>query len=284
MKLLRYGPKGQEKPGLLDADGKIRDLSRIVKDIDGAMLASGGLAKIKKANLKRMKPVAGKPRLGPCVGNVGNFIAIGLNYSDHAAEAGMPVPKEPIIFNKPRSCIVGPNDDTIIPKDSTKLDWEVEIGIVIGKRARYLTKENTKAAIAGYFLSNDVSERNFQIERSGGQWGKGKGSETFGPIGPWFVTKDEVKDPQNLDMWLDVNGEKRQRGNTKTMIFGCEHLVWYCSQFMVMEPGDIIITGTPPGVGLGMKPTPQFLKAGDVVTLGIEKLGEQKQKIVAGKY
>ncbi len=284
MKLVRYGAPGREKPGIIGDDGKIRDLSRIVKDIDGAMLASGGLAKIKKANLKRMKPVAGKPRLGPCVGNVGNFIAIGLNYSDHAAEAGMPVPKEPISFNKPRSCIVGPNDDTIIPKDSTKLDWEVEIGIVIGKRARYLTKENTKAAIAGYFLSNDVSERNFQIERSGGQWGKGKGSETFGPIGPWFVTKDEVKDPQNLDMWLDVNGEKRQRGNTKTMIFGCEHLVWYCSQFMVMEPGDIIITGTPPGVGLGMKPTPQFLKAGDVVTLGIEKLGEQKQKIVAGKY
>ena len=284
MKLVRYGAPGREKPGIIGDDGKIRDLSRIVKDIDGAMLASGGLAKIKKANLKRMKPVAGKPRLGPCVGNVGNFIAIGLNYSDHAAEAGMPVPKEPIIFNTPKSCIVGPNDDTIIPKDSLKLDWEVEIGIVIGKRARYLTKENTKAAIAGYFLSNDVSERNFQIERSGGQWGKGKGSETFGPIGPWFVTKDEIKDPQNLEMWLNVNGEKRQRGNTKTMIFGCEHLVWYCSQFMVMEPGDIIITGTPPGVGLGMKPTPQFLKAGDVVTLGIEKLGEQKQKIVAGKY
>ena len=284
MKLVRYGAPGREKPGIIGEDGKIRDLSRIVKDIDGAMLASGGLAKIKKANLKRMKPVAGKPRLGPCVGNVGNFIAIGLNYSDHAAEAGMPVPKEPILFSKPKSCIVGPNDDTIIPKDSTKLDWEVEIGIVIGKRARYLTKENTKAAIAGYFLSNDVSERNFQIERSGGQWGKGKGSETFGPIGPWFVTKDEVKDPQNLDMWLDVNGEKRQRGNTKTMIFGCEHLVWYCSQFLVMEPGDIIITGTPPGVGLGMKPVPQFLKAGDVVTLGITGLGEQKQKIVAGKY
>ena len=284
MKLVRYGAPGREKPGIIGEDGKIRDLSRIVKDIDGAMLASGGLAKIKKANLMRMKPVAGKPRLGPCVGNVGNFIAIGLNYSDHAAEAGMPVPKEPILFSKPRSCIVGPNDDTIIPKDSTKLDWEVEIGIVIGKRARYLTKENTKAAIAGYFLSNDVSERNFQIDRSGGQWGKGKGSETFGPIGPWLVTKDEIKDPQNLDMWLDVNGEKRQRGNTRTMIFGCEHLVWYCSQFLVMEPGDIIITGTPPGVGLGMKPTPQFLKAGDVVTLGIDKLGEQRQKIVAGKY
>ena len=283
MKLVRYGAPGREKPGIIGDDGKIRDLSRIVKDIDGAMLASGGLAKIKKANLKRMKPVAGKPRLGPCVGNVGNFIAIGLNYSDHAAEAGMPVPKEPILFSKPKSCIVGPNDDTIIPKDSTKLDWEVEIGIVIGKRARYLTKENTKAAIAGYLLANDVSERAFQIERSGGQWGKGKCSETFGPIGPWLVTKDEVKDPQNLDMWLDVNGEKRQRGNTKTMIFGCEHLVWYCSQFMVMEPGDIIITGTPPGVGLGMKPSPQFLKAGDVVTLGIDGLGEQRQKVVKFK-
>ena len=209
-----------------------------------------------------------------------NFIAIGLNYSDHAAEAGMPMPKEPIIFNKAPTSICGPNDDTIIPKDSTKLDWEVEIGIVIGKRARYLTKENTKAAIAGYFVGNDVSERNFQIERSGGQWNKGKGCETFGPIGPWLVTKDEIKDPQNLDMWLDVNGEKRQRGNTKTMIFGCEHLVWYCSQFFVMEPGDIIITGTPPGVGLGMKPAPVFLKAGDVVTLGIEKLGEQRQKVV----
>jgi 2-keto-4-pentenoate hydratase/2-oxohepta-3-ene-1,7-dioic acid hydratase in catechol pathway len=258
------------------------NLSRIVKDIDGAMLASGGLAKIKKANLKRMKPVAGKPRLGPCVGNVRNFIAIGLNYSDHAAEAGMPVPKEPIIFNKAPTSICGPNDDTITPKESVKLDYEVEIGIVIGKRARYLTKENTKAAIAGYFLSNDVSERAFQIDRSGGQWLKGKSCETFGPIGPWFVTKDEIKDVQNLNMWLDVNGEKRQRGNTKTMIFDCEHIVWYCSQFMVLEAGDIIITGTPPGVALGMKP-PQFLKPGDVVTLGIDKLGEQKQKVVAFK-
>jgi 2-keto-4-pentenoate hydratase/2-oxohepta-3-ene-1,7-dioic acid hydratase in catechol pathway len=254
-----------------------------VKDIDGAMVASGGVAKIKKANLKRMKPVSGKPRLGPCIGNVRNFIAIGLNYSDHAAEAGMPIPKEPIIFNKAPTCICGPNDDTIIPRDSSKLDWEVELGIVIGKRARYLAQDKAKDAIAGYFLSNDVSERVFQIERSGGQWNKGKGCETFGPIGPWFVTKDEIKDPQNLDMWLDVNGEKRQRGNTKTMIFGCEHLVWYCSQFFVMEPGDIIITGTPPGVGLGMKPAPVFLKAGDVVTLGIDKLGEQRQKVVDPK-
>ena len=283
MKLVRYGAPGKEKPGIVDADGKIRDLSKVVKDIDGEMLASGGLAKIKKANIKRLKAVPGKPRLGPCVGNVRSFICIGLNYSDHAAEAGMPIPKEPIIFSKPPSAICGPNDDTIVPKDSTKLDWEVEIGIVIGKRARYLSKDNAKSAIAGYFVGNDVSERNFQIERSGGQWNKGKGCETFGPIGPWLVTRDEIRDPQKLDMWLDVNGEKRQRGNTRTMIFSCEYIVWYCSQFFVMNPGDIIITGTPPGVGLGMKP-PTFLKAGDVVTLGIQGLGEQKQKIVAGKY
>jgi 2-keto-4-pentenoate hydratase/2-oxohepta-3-ene-1,7-dioic acid hydratase in catechol pathway len=246
------------------------------------MLASGGLAKIRKANLKRMKPVSGKPRLGPCIGNVRHFIAIGLNYSDHAAEGGNPIPKEPVIFNKAPSSICGPNDDTMIPKDATKLDWEVELGIVIGKRARYLAKDKARDAIAGYCLSNDVSERAFQIERSG-QWVKGKSSETFGPLGPWLVTKDEIKDPQNLDMWLDVNAEKRQRGNTKTMIFDCEHLVWYCSQFFVMEPGDVIISGTPSGVGLGMKPVPIYLKAGDVVTLGIEGLGQQRQKVVPFK-
>jgi 2-keto-4-pentenoate hydratase/2-oxohepta-3-ene-1,7-dioic acid hydratase in catechol pathway len=284
MKLVRYGAPGKEKPGIIDADGKVRDLSKVVKDIDGEMLASGGLAKIKKANIKRLKAVSGKPRLGSCITRVGNFIAIGLNYSDHAAESGMPVPKEPVIFNKAPSCICGPNDDTVVPKDSLKLDWEVELGIVIGKRARYLDRKKAKDAIAGYFVCNDVSERSFQIDRSGGQWNKGKGCETFGPIGPWFVTKDEIKDVQKLDMWLDVNGEKRQRGNTRTMIFDCEHIVWYCSQFFVMNPGDIIVTGTPPGVGLGMKPTPTFLKAGDVVTLGIQGLGEQKQKIVAGKY
>ena len=279
MKLVRYGAPGREKPGIIGEDGKIRDLSRIVKDIDGAMLASGGLAKIKKANLKRLKPVPGKPRLGPCVGNVRNFIAIGLNYSDHAAEAGMPIPKEPIIFNKVSTCICGPNDDTIIPKDSTKLDWEVELGIVIGRRARYLSKDKALDVVAGYCLANDVSERAFQIERAG-QWVKGKSCETFGPLGPWLVTKDELKDPQGLDMWLDVNGEKRQRGNTRTMIFDCRHIVWYCSQFFVLEPGDVIVTGTPPGVGLGMKPEPKFLKAGDVVTLGIDGLGEQRQKVV----
>jgi 2-keto-4-pentenoate hydratase/2-oxohepta-3-ene-1,7-dioic acid hydratase in catechol pathway len=280
MKLVRYGAAGREKPGIVDADGKIRDLSRVVPDIDGAMLASGGLAKIKKANLKRLKPVPGRPRLGPCIGHVRNFIAIGLNYSDHAAEAGMPIPKEPIIFNKAPTSICGPNDSTITPKEATKLDYEIELGIVIGKRARYLDRDKAMSAVAGYFLSNDVSERSFQIDRSGGQWNKGKGCETFGPIGPWFVTKDEIKDPQNLDMWLDVNGERRQHGNTKTMIFGVEHLVWYCSQFFIMEPGDIIITGTPPGVALGMKPEPKFLKAGDVVTLGMSGLGEQTQKIV----
>lgn len=280
MKLVRYGPAGREKPGIVDSEGKIRDLSRIVDDIDGAMLASGGLAEIKKANINRLKVVPGKPRLGACVGNVRNFIAIGLNYSDHAAEAGMPIPKEPIIFNKAPTSICGPNDNTIIPKDSVKLDYEVELGIVIGKRARYLDRSKAMSAVAGYFTSNDVSERSFQIDRSGGQWNKGKGCETFGPIGPWFVTKDEIKDPQNLDMWLDVNGERRQTGNTRTMIFGVEHLVWYCSQFFVMEPGDIIVTGTPPGVGLGIKPSPKFLQAGDVVTLGIQGLGEQKQKIV----
>jgi 2-keto-4-pentenoate hydratase/2-oxohepta-3-ene-1,7-dioic acid hydratase in catechol pathway len=282
MKLVRFGPAGREKPGILDADGHIRDLSKVVPDIAGEALTPSGFAKIRKANLKRLPLVRGKPRLGPCVGRVRNFIAIGLNYADHAAEAGMPLPKEPIIFNKAPSCICGPNDNTVIPKDSNKLDYEVELGIVIGTRARYLERDKAMRAVAGYFLSNDVSERTFQIERSGGQWNKGKGCETFGPIGPWLVTRDEIKDPQNLDMWLTVNGETRQKGNTRTMVFGVEHLVWYCSQFFVMEPGDIIITGTPPGVAMGMKP-PKFLQAGDVVRLGMTGLGEQTQKVVALK-
>lgn len=279
MKLVRFGAPGREKPGIVDAKGGIRDLSGIVDDIDGRTLAADGLAKIRAARIDDLPAVSGNPRIGPCVGNVGNFIAIGLNYSDHAAEAGMQLPKEPVIFNKAPSCICGPNDDTITPKDSSKLDYEVELGIVIGQRARYLEKGKGLDVVAGYCTANDVSERVFQIERAG-QWTKGKGCETFGPLGPWLVTKDEIPDPQNLNLWLTVNDQQRQKGNTKTMVFGAEHIVWYCSQFFILEPGDVIITGTPSGVALGMKP-PQFLKPGDVVRLGVEGLGEQQQKVVA---
>ena len=282
MKLVRYGAAGREKPGILDADGKIRDLSRVVSDIDSAMLASGGLAKIKKANLKRLKVVPGKPRLGPCIGRVRNFLAIGLNYSDHAAEGGNPIPKEPVVFNKAPSCICGPNDNTMVPKNSTKLDYECELAIIIGKRARYLEKEKAMDVVAGYCIGNDVSEREFQIEH-GQTIAKGKGAETFGPLGPWFVTRDEIKDPQNLKMWTRVNGELRQNGTTANMIFDCRHIVWYCSQFFVLEPGDVIVTGTPAGVGLGRKVQPQYLQPGDVVELGIDGLGTQKQKIVPFK-
>lgn len=282
MKLVRYGAPGREKPGIIDAEGKIRDLSRIVKDIDGEMLKSGGLAKIRKANIKRLKPVPGKPRLGSCVGNVRNFIAIGLNYADHAAESGVPVPDEPVIFNKMPTCICGPNDNTMIPKGSTKLDYECELGVVIGKRARYLSKEKAMDAVAGYCISNDVSERAFQLEH-GQTICKGKGCETFGPLGPWLVTRDEIRDPQNLAMWTRVNGEMRQNGSTATMVFDVAHLVWYCSQLFVLEPGDVIATGTPPGVAYGMKPVQVWLKAGDVVEMGVERLGQQRQKIVPFK-
>jgi 2-keto-4-pentenoate hydratase/2-oxohepta-3-ene-1,7-dioic acid hydratase in catechol pathway len=282
MKLVRFGPAGHEKPGIIDKNGQIRDLSKVVKDINADALSPTGLAKIRKANIDKLPKVSGKPRLGACVAKPANFIAIGLNYADHAAEAGMPIPPEPIIFNKAPSCICGPNDNTIIPKDSSKLDWEIELGIVIGSRGRYLSKDKAMSVVAGYCLSNDVSERVFQIERAG-QWTKGKGCETFGPLGPWMVTKDEIKDPQNLNMELTVNGEVRQKGNTKTMIFGVAHLVWACSQYFILEPGDVIITGTPPGVGLGMKP-PKFLKEGDVVHLKMDGLGEQRQKIVKGRY
>jgi 2-keto-4-pentenoate hydratase/2-oxohepta-3-ene-1,7-dioic acid hydratase in catechol pathway len=282
MKLVRYGQPGREKPGIIDAEGRIRDLSGVVPDLAGDALSPKGLAKIRKAKIDSLPKVRGNVRLGSCVTGVGNFIAIGLNYSDHAAEAGMQVPKEPIIFNKAPSCICGPNDDTITPKGSKKLDYEIELGVVIGTRARYLSKSNAMDAVAGYCISNDVSEREFQIERAG-QWTKGKGCETFGPLGPWLVTKDEIKDPQNLNMLLTVNGETRQKGNTKTMVFGVAHLVWYCSQFMVLEPGDVIATGTPPGVGLGIKPEPKFLKVGDVVKLTIDGLGEQQQKVVRFK-
>lgn len=278
MKLVRFGPPGREKPGIIDSQGKIRDLSGVVPDINGATLSPEGLAKIRRTKIEKLPLVRGNPRLGPCVARPSNFIAIGLNYADHAAEAGIEVPKEPVIFNKAPSCICGPNDDTIIPKGSTKLDWEVELGVVIGQRARYLSKSKAMDVVAGYCLANDVSERTFQLERSG-QWTKGKGCETFGPLGPWLVTKDEIKNPQNLNMWLTVNGEMRQKGTTRNMIFGVAYLVWYCSQFFILEPGDVIITGTPAGVGLGMKP-PQFLKAGDVVRLGIDGLGEQQQRVV----
>jgi 2-keto-4-pentenoate hydratase/2-oxohepta-3-ene-1,7-dioic acid hydratase in catechol pathway len=280
MKLVRYGAPGREKPGILDADGKIRDLSRIVPDINGAMLKAGGLAKIRKTNLKRLKIVPGKPRLGPCVGEVRNFIAIGLNYADHAAESGVPVPEEPVVFNKAPSCICGPNDDTMIPKGSTKLDYECELGVVVGKRARYLAKDKAMDAVAGYCIANDVSERAFQIEH-GQTICKGKGAETFGPLGPWLVTKDEIRDPQKLAMYTNVNGAPRQRGSTATMVFDVAYLVWYLSQLFVLEPGDVIATGTPPGVAFGMKPAPVYLKAGDVVEMGIEGMGVQRQKVVA---
>ncbi len=283
MKLVRYGEPGREKPGIVDGEGRTRDLSAQVPDINGATLSPAGLARLAGLKIDDLPLVSGVPRLGACIARPGNFIAIGLNYADHAAEAGLAVPKEPVIFNKAPNCICGPNDDTMVPKGSTKLDYEVELGVVIGSHARYLEGESAAMdAVAGYCLANDVSEREFQIER-GGQWTKGKGCEGFGPLGPWLVTKDEIKNPQDLEMWLSVNGETRQKGSTKTMIFSVAHIVWYCSQYMVLEPGDVIITGTPPGVALGMKPDPKFLKAGDEVKLGIEGLGEQTQKIVKFK-
>ena len=281
MKLVRYGTAGKEKPGIIDKNGKLRSLAKIVADITPETLAAGAINKIKKAKIEKLPLVSGKPRLGSPVGNVRNFPAIGLNYADHAAEAGMPIPKEPIIFSKAPNCIVGPNDNVMIPKGSTKLDWEVEIAIVIGKRARYIEEKDAVKHIAGYAVCNDVSERAFQLEGTG-QWLKGKCAETFGPLGPWLVTTDEIKNPQTLAMYLDVNGKRMQTGSTKTMIFSCAFIVAYVSKFMVLEPGDVITTGTPPGVGMGMKP-PVFLKAGDVMTLGIEGLGDQKQKVVAFK-
>jgi 2,4-didehydro-3-deoxy-L-rhamnonate hydrolase len=283
MKLLRYGPKGREKPGLVDAEGRIRDISRHVKDITPAALDSATLGKLRKLKPEKLPLVKGKPRLGCPVNGVPKFIAIGLNYIDHAKESGAPIPKEPVIFTKATSCIGGPNDPIMLPKGSQKCDWEVELGVVIGRMARYVPEDKALNYVAGYCTINDVSEREFQLERSGGQWDKGKGCDTFGPIGPWLVTRDEVKDVQNLDMWLTVNGEKRQNGSTRTMIFSVANLVSYVSQFLTLMPGDIITTGTPPGVGLGMKPTPQYLKAGDVVRLGIKGLGEQEQKVIPFK-
>lgn len=281
MKLLRFGPKGRERPGILDKDGTIRDISSVVEDITPANIGAGALARIRKAKINKLPTVRKNVRIGPCISTTGNFIGIGLNYADHAAEAGLTVPSEPFLFNKAPSCICGPNDDTIIPKGSTQLDWEVELGVIIGKRTRNIAKKDALDAVAGYCVINDVSERDFQINR-GGEATKGKSAETFGPLGPWLVTADEVANPQRLGMWLSVNGEIRQNGSTKTMVYSVAHLIWYCSQFFVLEPGDIIASGTPPGVGFGMKPK-TFLKAGDVVRLGVEGLGEQRQTIVKFK-
>ncbi len=282
MKLLRFGPKGREKPGILDKDGTIRDLSSVVSDISAATLAAGAIAKIRKVKPQSLPKVRKDVRIGPCVAGTGNFIAIGLNYADHAAETGAPIPKEPIVFNKAPNCIVGPNDDVTIPKGSKKTDWEVELAVVIGKGGSYISEKDALKAIAGYVLCNDLSEREFQIER-GGQWTKGKGCPTFGPLGPWLVTPDEVKDPQDLDMFLDVNGRRMQTGNTRTMIFGVAKLVSYVSQFMRLDPGDVITTGTPPGVGMGIKPKPKYLKGGETIRLGIAGLGEQTQTVVKYK-
>ena len=279
MKLLRYGEAGAEKPGLLDADGAIRDLSAHVDDIGGGALDPSSLARLAKLDPNSLPAVSGKPRLGACVAGVGKFICIGLNYSDHAAETGAAVPPEPIIFMKATSAIVGPDDTVRIPRGSEKTDWEVELGVVIGKKAKYVSEAEALDYVAGYCVSHDVSERAFQAERQG-QWTKGKSCDTFGPIGPWLVTKDEVADPQNLGMWLKVNGQTMQDGSSKTMIYGVAFLVSYLSQFMSLMPGDVISTGTPPGVGMGMKP-PRYLKAGDVVELGIEGLGSQKQDVKA---
>ncbi|MBZ9656175.1 fumarylacetoacetate hydrolase family protein [Phyllobacterium lublinensis] len=279
MKLVRYGAAGHEKPGLVDADGTIRDLSGHVKDIAGDAISPEGLRKIAAIDAASL-PLVEVTRLGPCVAGTGKFICIGLNYSDHAAETGAKVPPEPIIFMKATSAIVGPNDNVEIPRGSVKTDWEVELGVVIGKHAKYVTEDEALDHVAGYCLINDVSERAFQAERQG-QWTKGKSCDTFGPTGPWLVTKDEINDPQDLKMWLEVNGHRYQNGSSATMVYGVKYLVSYLSQFMSLHPGDIISTGTPPGVGLGQKPN-VFLKAGDVITLGIEGLGEQRQEVVQG--
>jgi 2-keto-4-pentenoate hydratase/2-oxohepta-3-ene-1,7-dioic acid hydratase in catechol pathway len=284
MKLVRFGPAGREKPGLIDAGGALRDLSAVVPDIGPDQLGDAALARLRKLDPGRLRAVRGSPRFGPPVAGVGKFIAIGLNYRDHAIEAGAPIPKEPVVFMKATTCIQGPHDPVMLPKGSKKTDWEVELGVVIGTRARYVSRADALAHVAGYCVVNDVSEREFQLER-GPQWDKGKGCDTFGPIGPWLVTRDEVANVQRLGMWLDVNGERMQTGNTKTMIFGVATLVSYVSRFMTLMPGDVITTGTPPGVGMGMKkdgqPAPRYLARGDVLRLGIDGLGEQTQKVIA---
>jgi 2-keto-4-pentenoate hydratase/2-oxohepta-3-ene-1,7-dioic acid hydratase in catechol pathway len=278
MKLVRFGDAGAEKPGLVDADGALRDLSGILKDIDGTALGDDSLARLRAIDASSLPKVSGTPRFGPPVANSRKFIAIGLNYSDHAKESNMPIPKEPVVFNKATSCIMGPNDTVVLPKGSVKGDWEVELAFVIGKRAKNVAEADALDYVAGYMICNDVSEREWQLER-GQTWDKGKGFDTFGPIGPYLVTRDEIPDPQNLAMWLDVNGQRMQTGNTNTMIFTVRQLVAYVSFLCTLEPGDIITTGTPPGVGMGMKPNPVFLKAGDVMRVGIDGLGEQRQEV-----
>ncbi len=277
MKLLRYGPLGAEKPGILDDQGRIRDLSSVVADISADTISPAGLAKLAQLNPDTLPLVAGEPRIGQPVANVGKFLAVGLNYSDHALESNMAEPKEPVIFMKAVSCLCGPNDDVVLPPNSIKVDWEAEIGIVMGGKAQYVSPERALDYVAGFCVVNDVSERHFQLER-GGTWDKGKGFDTFGPVGPWLVTRDEVGDVQALDIWLEVNGERMQNGNTSRMIFPCAAIVSYLSELMTLMPGDIITTGTPAGVGMGMKP-PRYLRAGDVITLGIQKLGTQKQQV-----
>lgn len=279
MKLVRYGLPRQEKPGILDSDGHIRDLTGIMPDVTGTALSPTTLASLKDIELAKLPVVQGNPRLGPCVGGVGKFICIGLNYSDHAAEAGMKVPSEPVIFMKATSAICGPNDDIVIPRGAMKTDWEVELGVVIGTPAKYVNEADAMACVAGYCVINDLSERAFQLEGTG-QWVKGKSADTFGPIGPWLVTADEIPDPQNLKMWLEVDGHRYQNGSTRTMIFGVRQVVSYLSRFMSLQPGDIISTGTPPGVGMGQRP-PIYLKAGNRMRLGIEGLGEQDQRAIA---
>ncbi|HWA20670.1 MAG TPA: fumarylacetoacetate hydrolase family protein [Devosia sp.] len=280
MKLLRVGAKGAEKPAILHSDGTYRDLSSIVPDLKGDALTPAGMAKIRAADASRLPVLDSKLRIGPCVGFTGKFICVGLNYADHAAETGAAIPAEPILFAKATSAIMGPNDNVVIPKNSKKPDWEVELAVVIGKEARYVEEKDALDHVAGYCVCNDLSERYFQTER-GGQWTKGKSADTFGPIGPWLVTPDEVPDPQNLKMWLEIDGHRYQDGSTKTMIFGVKHVVSYISQFMSLQPGDVISTGTPPGVGMGIKPEPIWLKPGNKIRLGIEGLGEQNQDVVA---
>ncbi|AZS81559.1 MULTISPECIES: fumarylacetoacetate hydrolase family protein [Achromobacter] len=280
MKLMRYGAKGAEKPGLIDAQGKVRDLSSVLPDITAQTLSAARLAELRALDASTLPLVANPGRVAPPWSGMGKFICIGLNYADHAAESGLPVPAEPVIFMKPTSAVVGPNDPVVLPQDSIKTDWEVELGVVIGEKARYVSEADAMKHVAGYCVVNDVSEREYQIER-GGTWDKGKGCDTFGPIGPWLATADEIPNPQDLEMWLEVNGKRYQNGSTRTMVFGVAQLVAYVSRFMTLYPGDLISTGTPPGVGMGQKPAPIYLKAGDEIKLGIAGLGEQRQRVHA---